>query len=189
MSISAVKRYERSELNKNWEDIGKEWKYTMNNKKIPLGSLISTILIGIYMIFLLCAGIGSIFLGRYAGKITAAGINLATDFGRNGDYISGYFMFPGSLTALLGGMTGVVAFLLVAGSILLLLIFLILLIFSIGMLKKQKIKVDACVKIIVFFILTIFSWLLFQSVWISLLLVIPVVLGMIVLLNVKETIE
>ena len=119
----------------------------MNDKKIPLGSLVSTILIGIYAIFLFCAGIGSIFLGRYAGEITAAGINLATDSGGNGDYISGYLMFPGSLTALLGGMTGAVAFILAAGIVLLLLIFLVLLISSIVMLKKQKIKADACVKI------------------------------------------
>ena len=156
----------------------------MNDKKIPLGSLISTILIGIYTIFLLCAGIGSIFLGRYAGKITSAGINLATDSGGNGDYISGYLMFPGSLTALLGGMTGAVAFLLAAGIVLL--IFMILLISSIVILKKQKIKADACVKITVFCILSIFSWLLFQSIWITLLLIIPAALGMMVLLKAKE---
>lgn len=158
----------------------------MDNKKIPLGSLISTILIGIYTIFLLCAGIESIFLSRYAGEITAAGINLATDSGGNGDYISGYLMFPGSLAALLGGMTGAVAFLLAAGIVLLLLIFLILLISSIVMLKKQKITADACVKITVFCILSIFSWLLLQSVRVTLLLMIPAVLGMMVLLKVKE---
>ena len=158
----------------------------MNDKKIPRGSLISTILIGIYTIFLLCAGIGSTFLGRYAGEITAAGINLATDSGGNGDYISGYLMFPGSLTALLGGMTGAVACLLAAGIVLLLLIFLILLISSIVMLKKQKIKADACVKITIFCILSILSWILFQSVWITLLLIIPAALGMAVLLKAEE---
>ena len=82
-----------------------------NNKKIPLGSLISTILIGVYMMFSLCAGIGSLFLVRYAGELTTVGMNLATNPGENGDYISGYLILPGSLTALLGGMTGVVAFL------------------------------------------------------------------------------
>ncbi len=108
----------------------------MNNKKIPLGSLISTILIGIYMIFFLCAGIGSLFLVRYAGEITTVGINLTTNSGGNGDYISGYLMLTGSITALFGEMTEVVAILLAAESVLLLFIFLILLIFSIGMLKK-----------------------------------------------------
>ena len=82
-----------------------------NNKKIPLGSLISTILIGVYMMFSLCAGIGSLFLVRYAGELTTVGMNLATNPGENGDYISGYLILPGSFTALLGGMTGVVAFL------------------------------------------------------------------------------
>ena len=82
-----------------------------NNKKIALGSLISTILIGVYMMFSLCAGIGSLFLVRYAGELTTVGMNLATNPGENGDYISGYLILPGSLTALLGGMTGVVAFL------------------------------------------------------------------------------
>lgn len=161
----------------------------MKNKKIPLGSLISTILIGIYMIFFLCAGIGSLFLVRYAGEITTVGINLATIPGENGDYISGYLMFPGSLTALLGGMTGVVAFLLVVGFVLLFVIFLILFIFSIVMLKRQKIKADACVKITVCFILSILSWVLLQSAWIILLLIIPAALGITVLLKAEGTNE
>ena len=66
-------------------------------------------------------------------------------------------------------------------------IFLILLISSIVMLKKGKIKADACVKIIIFFILSILSWLLLQSVRISLLLIIPAVMGLIVLIKIKET--
>mgnify|MGYP000872701218 FL=1 len=149
-----------------------------NNKKIPLGSLISTILIGVYMMFSLCAGIGSLFLVRYAGELTTVGMNLATNPGENGDYIGGCLILPGSLTALLGGMTGVVAFLVVVGLVLLFVIFLILFISSIVMLKKQKIKADACVKIVVCFILSILSWVLFQSAWIAVLLIIPAALGM-----------
>ena len=149
-----------------------------NNKKIPLGSLISTILIGVYMMFSLCAGIGSLFLVRYAGELTTVGMNLATNPGENGDYIRGYLILPGSLTALLGGMTGVVAFLVAVGLVLLFVIFLILFISSIVMLKKQKIKADACVKIVVCFILSILSWVLFQSAWIVVLLIIPAALGM-----------
>ena len=57
-------------------------------------------------------------------------------------------------------------------------IFLILFISSIVMLKKQKIKADACVKIVVCFILSILSWVLFQSTWIVVLLIIPAALGM-----------
>ena len=149
-----------------------------NNKKIPLGSLISTILIGVYMMFSLCAGIGSLFLVRYAGEITTVGMNLVTNPRENGDYISGYLILPGSLTALLGGMTGVVAFLVVVGLVLLFVIFLILFISSIVMLKKQQIKADACVKITVCLILSILSWVLFQSAWIVVLLIIPAALGM-----------
>ena len=149
-----------------------------NNKKIPLGSLISTILIGVYMMFSLCAGIGSLFLVRYAGELTTVGMNLATNPGENGDYIFGFLILPGSLTALLGGMTGVVAFLVAVGLVLLFVIFLILFISSIVMLKKQKIKADACVKIVVCFILSILSWVLFQSAWIVVLLIIPAALGM-----------
>ena len=160
-----------------------------NNKKIPLGSLISTILIGIYMMFSLCAGIGSLFLVRYAGEITTVGMNLVTNPRENGDYISGYLILPGSFTALLGGMTGVVAFLVVVGLVLLFVIFLILFISSIVMLKKQQIKADACVKITVCLILSILSWALFQSAWIILLLIIPVVLGIIVLLKAEGTNE
>ena len=161
----------------------KEWAYTMNDKKIPLGSLISTILIGIYTIFFLCAGIASLFLVRHAAEITTAGINLATNSGENGDYIGGYLIFPGSLTALLGGMTGVVAFLLAIGIVLLFVIFLILLISSIVMLKKQKIKADAYAKITIFSILSILFWILFQSAWIILPLIIPAALGITVLLK------
>ena len=149
-----------------------------NNKKIPLGSLISTILIGVYMMFSLCAGIGSLFLVRYAGELTTVGMNLATNPGENGDYIRGYLILPGSITSLLGGMTGVVAFLVAVGLVLLFVIFLILFISSIVMLKKQKIKADACVKIVVCFILSILSWVLFQSAWIVVLLIIPAALGM-----------
>lgn len=155
----------------------------MNDKKIPLGSLISTILIGIYTIFFLCAGIASLFLVRYAAEITTAGINLATNSGGNGDYIGGYLIFPGSLTALLGGMTGVAAFLLAVVIVFLFVIFLLLLISSIVMLKKQKIKADAYVKITIFSILSILSWVLFQSAWIILPLIIPAALGITVLLK------
>lgn len=158
----------------------------MNDKKIPLGSLVSTILIGVYTIFLLCAGIGLIFLGRYAGEITTAGFNLASGSGGSGDYISGYLIVPGSLTALLGGLTGAVVLLLAAGIVSLLIIFLILLISSIVMLKKRKIKADACIKITVFFILSILSWLLLGNIWITLLLIIPAALGIIVLFFCKS---
>ena len=58
-----------------------------------------------------------------------------------------------------------------------------ILISSIVMLKKQKIKADAYVKITIFSILSILSWVLFQSAWIILLLIIPAALGITVLLK------
>lgn len=58
----------------------------MKDKKLPLESLLSTILIGGYTIILLCVGIGIIFLVRYAGKIATAGMNLATGTVGNGDF-------------------------------------------------------------------------------------------------------
>lgn len=161
----------------------------MKDKKLPLVSLLSTILIGGYMIVLLCVGIVTIFLGRYAGGLITAGMNLTANSVGNGDYISGYLMLPRFLSALLGGMTGAVAFLLAAGMFLLFLLFLILLISSIVMLKKRKIKADACVKIIIFFNLSILSWLLLQSVRITLLLIIPAIMGLIVLIKKKGTDE
>ena len=112
----------------------------MKDKKLPLVSLLSTILIGGYTIVLLCVGIVTIFLGRYAGGLITAGMNLTANSVGNGDYISGYLMLPGFLSALLGGMTGTVAFLLAAGMFLLFLLFLILLISSIVMLKKKENK-------------------------------------------------
>ena len=67
--------------------------------------------------------------------------------------------------------------------VLLFVIFLILLISSIVMLKKQKLKADAYVKITIFSILSILSWVLFQSAWIILPLIIPAALGITVLLK------
>ena len=69
----------------------------MKDKKLPLVSLLSTILIGGYTIVLLCVGIVTIFLGRYAGGLITAGMNLTANSVGNGDYISGYlvvFAFP-----------------------------------------------------------------------------------------------
>ena len=46
--------------------------------------------------------------------------------------------------------------------------------------------VDAWIKLIIFFILSLLSWLLFRSVQITLLLIIPAILGIMVLLKNKE---
>ncbi len=158
----------------------------MDEKKIPVESLLSTILIGIYTLVFLGVEIWAVYLAKHAGEITSAGMNLATSAGEKGDYISGYFMFPGSITALLGGMTGLAAIFAAAGLALLALFFMFLLIISCVMLKDRKIKVDAWIKEIVFLILTCVSAFFFQSIWLTIMMGIHVLLAGKVLVSKKS---
>ena len=102
------------------------------------------------------------------------------------DYIGGHLVLSGAFTTMLGGLTGVMAFLLAAGIFILFLVCLVTLVISCLLLQKRKLKVDAWIKLIIFFILSLLSWLLFRSVQITLLLIIPAILGIMVLLKNKE---
>ena len=53
----------------------------MDEKKIPVESLLSTILIGIYTLVFLGVEIWAVYLAKHAGEITSAGMNLATSAG------------------------------------------------------------------------------------------------------------
>lgn len=66
------------------------------------------------------------------------------------------------------------------------LVCLVTLVSSCLLFQKRELQVDAWMKLIIFVIFSILSWLLFQSVWITLLLIIPAILGMMTLLKNKE---
>lgn len=128
-------------------------------EKLPPTAWLSTLLIGIYTLFL---------------AIVEARIAIFL------------LVFSGVFTTMLGGLTGVIAFLLAAGIFILFLVCLVTLVSSCLLFQKRKLQVDAWMKLIIFVIFSILSWLLFQSVWITLLLIIPAVLGMMILLKNKE---
>lgn len=162
-------------------------------EKLPPTAWLSTLLIGIYTLFLAIVEARiAIFLLRiaiflfYAKNITTAGAHIISESETMSDYISGHLVLSGVFTTMLGGLTGVMAFLLAAGIFILFLVCLVTLVISCLLLKKRKLQVDAWMKLIIFVILSILSWLLLQNVWIILFLIIPAVLGMMILLKNKE---
>ena len=155
---------------------------------LPPTAWLSTLLIGIYTLFLAIVEAKIAVFLFYAKNITTAGAHIVSDSETMSDYIGGYLVLPGAFTTILGGLTGVMAFLLAAGFFILFVVCLVTLVISCLLLKKRKLQVDAWMKLIIFFILSILSWLLLQSVQITLLLIIPAVLGMMVLLKLKEKI-
>lgn len=155
-------------------------------KKLPTTAWLSTVIIGIYTLFLAVAEAGMAFLCLYADHITAAGAQMASGSLNTDDYISGYLMLPGSFTALLGSLTGTMALILSACILIFLLVCPIVLVVSVILLTKQKIHADAWLKVIAFFILSIISWMLFESIFLTMLMVMPAALGAMTLSNERK---
>lgn len=157
-------------------------------EKLPPTAWLSTLLIGIYTLFLAIveARIAIFLFYVYAKNITTAGAHIISESETMSDYIGGHLVLSGVFTTMLGGLTGVIAFLLAAGIFILFLVCLVTLVSSCLLFQKRKLQVDAWMKLIIFVIFSILSWLLFQSVWITLLLIIPAVLRMMILLKNKE---
>ena len=147
----------------------------MNAKeKLPVTAWLSTVFIGVYTLFLV---IGMAVLLFYTKHITTAGTHMVSEARMMSDYISGYMVLPGAFTALLGSFTGVMALLLAVGIFITVLVCPVTLVISCILLKKKKLQIDAWMKLIVFLILSVLSWIIFQSIWISIIMVIPVVLS------------
>ena len=153
------------------------------NQTTPPETLISTLLLSIYTLSLLCIEIGIILFNRYAEQITDAGMSLTAKAQSMTDYISGYLILPGSLATLFGSVSGIVTIILAAGILILFLLFLITLAISCVLIKKEKILADAWMKLIIFLILTCISAFFIQGVEITVLMVIPVILAGIVLIK------
>lgn len=122
----------------------------------------------------------------YADHITAACAQMASSSLNTDDYISGYLMLPGSFTALLGSLTGTMVLILSACILIFLLVCPIVLVVSVILLIKQKIHADAWLKVIVFFMLSIISWMLFESIFLTMLMVMPAALGTMTLSNERK---
>ena len=154
-------------------------------EKLPPTAWLSTLLIGIYTLFLAIVE-ARIDIFLYAKNITTAEAHIISESETMSDYIGGHIVPSGVFTTMHGGLTGVIAFLLAAGIFILFLVCLVTLVSSCLLFQKRKLQVDAWMKLIIFVIFSILSWLLFQSVWITLLLIIPAVLGMMILLKNKK---
>ena len=158
----------------------------LEKAKLPPTAWLSTLLNGIYTLFLAIVEARIAVFLFYAKNITTAGAHIISESETMSDYIGGHLVLSGAFTTMLGGLTGVMAFLLAAGIFILFLVCLVTLVISCLLLQKRKLKVDAWIKLIIFFILSLLSWLLFRSVQITLLLIIPAILGIMVLLKNKE---
>lgn len=128
------------------------------NQKTPPETIISTILLSIYTLSLLCIEIGIIIFSKYAEKITNAGTGLTARTQTMTDYIRGYLMLPGSLVTLFGSVSGIIAIILAVGIL-------------------------TWMKLIIFLIFTCISALFIQVGEITVLMIIPVILAGIVLIK------
>lgn len=128
------------------------------NQKTPPETIISTILLSIYTLSLLCIEIGIIIFSKYAEKITNAGTGLTARTQTTTDYIRGYLMLPGSLVTLFGSVSGIIAIILAVGIL-------------------------TWMKLIIFLIFTCISALFIQVGEITVLMIIPVILAGIVLIK------
>ena len=158
----------------------------LKKAKLPPTAWLSTLFIGIYTLFLAIVETRIAIFLFYAKNITTAGAHMVSESETMSDYIGGYLVLSGAFTTMLGSLTGVMAFLLAAGIFILFLACLVILVISCLLLQKRKLQVDAWMKLIIFFILSLLSWLLFRSIQITLLLIIPAILGIMVLLKNKE---
>ena len=155
-------------------------------EKLPVTAWLSTVFIGIYTLLLAIAGAGFVAFLFYAKHITTAGTQMVSKAEAMSDYISGYIVLPGVFTTLLGCLTGVMAILLAAAIFVLFLACTVTLVMSCSLLKKRKLEPDARMKLIVFLILSVLSWIIFQNAWISVVIAIPAVLGIMTLSGRKD---
>lgn len=116
-------------------------------EKLPPTVWLSTLFIGIYTLFLAIVETRIAVFLFSAKNITTAGAHMVSESETMSDYIVGYLVLSGTFTTMLGGLTGVMAFLLAAGIFLLFLACLIILVISCLLLKKRKLQVDAWMKL------------------------------------------
>ena len=150
-------------------------------EKVPKATLISTILIGLYMVIFSCVEIGAVLFCKIAGDATMTGVDITAMAGGSDDYISGYFIVPRILGTVFSGMTEMAVLILAVALFVVLFILLAVLVISCILIKKRKLKADAWMKIIIFSIFTCIAAYLIQSSVLAVMMAVPVVLGAYVL--------
>lgn len=76
-------------------------------EKLPPTAWLSTLLIGIYTLFLAIVEARIAIFLFYAKNITTAGAHIISESETMSDYIGGHLVLSGVFTTMLGGLTGV----------------------------------------------------------------------------------
>ena len=148
-------------------------------KKSKKLAKISTAVIGIYLLFLVVIGVKTALLCHDFSKIGMLGIDLSAR-AKNFDYISGYAMVPGAFFTLLGSsFGGVIFFLLMFAIVFACVVLLVHIVISCILIRKEKLRTDAMLKLVMAIVGLLFSVILLKSAALSFLMVVPLLMAMV----------
>ena len=134
-------------------------------KKSKKLAKISTAVIGIYLLFLVVIGVKTALLCHDFSKIGMIGIDLSARAKNLDDYISGYAMVPGAFFTLLGSsFGGVIFFLLMFAIVFACVVLLVHIVISCILIRKEKLRTDAMLKLVMAIVGLLFSVILLKSV-------------------------
>ncbi len=149
-------------------------------KKSKKLAKISTAVIGIYLLFLVVIGVKTALLCHDFSKIGMIGINLSAGAKNLDDYISGYAMVPGAFFTLLGSsFSGVIFFLLMFAIVFACVVLLVHIVISCILIRKEKLRTDAMLKLVMAIVGLLFSVILLKSAALSFLMVVPLLMAMV----------
>ena len=142
---------------------------------------ISTAVIGIYLLFLVAIGVKTALLCHDFSKIGMIGIDLSARAKKIlDDYISGYAMAPGAFFTLLGSsFGGVIFFLLMFAIVFACVVLLVHIVISCILIRKEKLRTDAMLKLVMAIVGLLFSVILLKSAALSFLMVVPLLIAMV----------
>lgn len=149
-------------------------------KKSKKLAKISTAVIGIYLLFLVVIGVKTALLCHDFAKIGMIGIDLSARAKKLDDYISGYAMVPGAFFTLLGSsFGGVIFFLLMFAIVFACVVLLVHIVISCILIRKEKLRTDAMLKLVMAIVGLLFSVILLKSAALSFLMVVPLLMAMV----------
>ena len=152
-------------------------KFMKKSKKL---AKISTTVIGIYLLFLVVIGVKTALLCHDFSKIGMIGIDLSAGAKNLDDYISGYAMVPGAFFTLLGSsFGGVIFFLLMFAIVFACVVLLVHIVISCILIRKEKLRTDAMLKLVMAIVGLLFSVILLKSAALSFLMVVPLLMAMV----------
>ena len=142
-------------------------------KKSKKLAKISTAVIGIYLLFLVVIGVKTALLCHDFSKIGMLGIDLSARAKNLDDYISGYAMVLGS------SFGGVIFFLLMFAIVFACVVLLVHIVISCILIRKEKLRTDAMLKLVMAIVGLLFSVILLKSAALSFLMVVPLLMAMV----------